>query len=85
MRTTIDFRDDLMSELQRRAAKDKATLKDEVNACLERGLGMAKTSQSDWKAKTHKMGGLNIDPRLVWKLVGALEAEAYASKRELGK
>jgi len=58
MRTTIDIRDDLMSELQNRAARDKATLKDEVNVCLERGLGLSKTSQPDWKARTYAMGRL---------------------------
>lgn len=85
MRTTIDFRDDLMAELQSRAARRRVTLKEEVNACLERGLGMSKPNQASWKVKTRKMGGINLDPGLVWDLLNAMEAEAYITKRDLAK
>jgi hypothetical protein len=85
MRTTVDFRDDLMIELQQRAARYRTSLKDEVNACLDKGLGSYDSSGPAWKAKTYAMGGEGITPGKVWELADSLEAEAYAAKRELRK
>lgn len=85
MRTTIDFRDDLLSELQIRVTRDKTSLKHEVNACLERALGFGVTAPAAWKARIHHLGGEGVEPGKVWDLVDSLEAEAYVAKRELRK
>jgi len=85
MRTTIDFRDDLMYEIQARASRDKTTLKDEINTCLKRALSLADAHKPAFRVRTHHMGGLAVEPGRVWGLVDSLEAEAYTSKRELGK
>gem|GEM_PF-2451132 len=85
MRTTIDFKDALMMELQARAARDKTSLKDEVNFCLERALGLDNRVSEVWKAEVHHLGGMKAEPGRIWELVDTLEAEAYAAKRELKK
>ena len=85
MRTTVDIYDALMLELQERARLNNASLKDEVNACLERALGMGAAPAQPWVPRSHHMGGVGAEPGKVWDLVDALEAQAYAAKRELGK
>lgn len=74
-----------MYVLQERAAQDNLTLKDEVNACLERGLGMDKPSTQPWTPLTHHLGGAGLDLGKAWDMVAELEAQAYAVKRDLQK
>ena len=85
MRITIDYRDDLMFVLQERAAQENLTLKDEVNACLERGLGMDKPSTHPWTPLICHLGGTRLDLGNVWEMVAELESQAYTVKRDLQK
>ncbi len=85
MRTTIDFRDDLMSELQERASKDGITLKDAVNNYLALALRGRAEDRPRWKPKSYGMGGEAAAFRKAWKLVDALEEESMLAKRELRK
>ena len=74
-----------MAELQSRAARDKLSLKDEVNVCLERALGFGTGSQQPFSLAEHHLGGTRIEPGAVWELVDSLEADAYVAKRDLSK
>ncbi|MDA8409218.1 MAG: hypothetical protein M0001_02360 [Treponema sp.] len=85
MRTTVEYRDDLMVELQARAARDKLSLKDEVNVCLERALGLGTRAEEVFSVAEHHLGGAALAAGSVWELVDSLEAEAYVAKRDLGK
>lgn len=85
MRTTIDIADILMRELQERAARDSATLKDEVNRTLARGLKLDAPDRPPWKPMSYRMGPPSADLDKAWTLEDSLEADAAIAKRELRK
>ncbi len=85
MRTTVDYEDALMRALQERATRDGRTLKEEVNECLARGLGMAEPQASAWDPPAYSLGGAGLDHGKAWDLLDELDAQAYGVKRELRK
>lgn len=74
-----------MSAIQARALREGRSIKDEVNYCLERALGLGSRTTEPWEAKTYAMGGATADLGKAWELVDRLEEEAYTAKRELRK
>jgi hypothetical protein len=85
MRTTIDISDELMSILQERTIAEKSTLKDEINLCLAKGLGVHDPQRAEIRLKTYQLGAQSADYAKAWAMVEELERVAVADKLELKK
>jgi len=87
MRTTVRIDDDLLRELKKRAKQEDASLTQQVNQAIRRGLepDSAKKRVPRFKQKTYAMGTakFNVDKALAF--AAELEDEEIMRKLALGK
>jgi hypothetical protein len=87
MRTTIRIDDDLMSDLRRRAAAERASLSSLVNRLLRLGLRALgeQRPKRKFRQKTFRMGEPIVDLTKSLRIAALLEDEETARKMVLRK